>query len=241
MSDTRTAFILAAGMGTRLRDLTANKPKALVELNGKPLISHVIDRLVGQGFNRFVVNTYHFSNMLKDYLTTNYYDYDIVISDESDQLMDTGGGIIKALPYLIENKAVLIHNTDIISDIDLKTTYENFLKRGDDAWLITQKRKSSRKLLFNNNLLIGWKNCDTNEYKWAKNPYNEYTELSFNGIHIAKPEIFKDFELKKCSVIDLYLKLAKEHKIASLEAENSFWFDLGKKEQLAMAEKQIKR
>lgn len=241
MSENRTAFILAAGLGTRLKEMTENRPKALVELNGKPLISHVIDNLTAQGFNKFVVNIHHLGDMIKNYLTSTYPNLIIIISDESAQLMDTGGAIIKALPHFADDKAILIHNTDIVSDIDLRTAYDNFVKSNDDAWLITQDRNSSRKLLFDNNLLIGWKNSQTKEHKWANNPSDRYTELSFNGIHIAKPEIFDGFELKKCSVIDLYLKLAREHRIASLEAECSFWFDLGKKEQLEQAETQLKK
>lgn len=234
----KTAFILAAGLGTRLGELTHDCPKALVELNRKPLIAHVLDNLTAQGFDKFIVNTHHFSKLLIDYLRKDYCHLNIVISDESNHLMDTGGAIIKALPYF-EDDVILIHNVDIISDLDLSKLYTEFENSSDDAWLLTQERNSSRKLLFNNDLLVGWKNSSTDEYKWVDGPKSDYKELSFSGMHIIRPEIFKTFECKPCSVIDLYLQLAKNKTIKSKQIESNYWFDLGKPEQLVNAEKLI--
>lgn len=234
----KTAFILAAGLGTRLGTLTHDRPKALVELNGKPLVSHVLDNLSEQGFDRFIINTHHFSELLISYIKEHYSHLNIGISDESNRLMDTGGAIVQALPYLGED-IVLIHNVDIISDLDLNKLYSEFERSNDDAWLLTQERDSTRKLLFNNDLLVGWRNCSTDAFKWVGNPANEYIELSFSGMHLIRPQIFRSFRCEPCSVIDMYLQLAKNRTIRSRQIGCSYWFDLGKPEQLLKAEKRI--
>ena len=121
-NDKRTAFILAAGLGTRLKELTSDRPKALVELNQKPLLEIVIDNLISQNFNHFVINIHHYGDKILDYFKNKNYDnVTIEISDERDLLLDTGGAILKALPYFKNSKAVLIHNVDIITDEANKT------------------------------------------------------------------------------------------------------------------------
>ena len=117
------AIILAAGLGTRLKELTANKPKALVEINGKPLIAHVIEKLVSSGFTEIVVNVHHFADQLISYLKSNAFGATIHISDEKNQLLDTGGGIFNARQFLSGNEPFLVHNVDIISDINLQELY----------------------------------------------------------------------------------------------------------------------
>ena len=144
-----TAMILAAGLGTRLKELTYDKPKALVEINGKTLLQRTIDTLIANGFERIVINVHHFGNQIIDFVRTHQFDAEILISDEQQQLMDTGGGIIQATPFFTDTEAVLIHNVDIISDVNLKSQYQDFIISGDDAWLLTQDRETARKLLFN--------------------------------------------------------------------------------------------
>lgn len=233
----RTAFILAAGLGTRLKELTNNKPKALVELNKQPLLKVVIENLIHHGFNHFVVNIHHFGEQIIDFLKfQKYQNVEFEISDERDFLLDTGGGILKALPFFKDSNAVLIHNVDIITDIDFKSIYDEFVKSDDAAWLLTQNRSNKRKLAFDNeDNYLGKYNVETKEYDGDKDLRNDFKLLSFSGLHLIKPDFFSGFELKKCYVFDLYKELSKQNKIKSKFVQPKFWFDLGTQEQLQEA------
>lgn len=236
-----TAMILSAGLGTRLKELTNNKPKALVEINGKPLLQHNIENLISNGFHHIVVNVHHFGEQIINFISQNRFDAEILISDERDLLMDTGGGIVKASPLFHNSKAVLIHNVDIISNVDLKAITQQFLDSAEDAWLLTQKRETSRKLLFNDDQqLIGWKNKTEESFKWVGRPYSTYHEMAFSGMHIFRSNLFEGFEERPASVIDLYLTLARQRSIISRPIQANFWFDLGKVEQLKDIERQMK-
>lgn len=254
-----TAMILAAGLGTRLGALTQNRPKALVELNGKPLLQHCIEDLIANGFHHIVINVHYFGEQIIDFFESHHFDADIEISDERDLLMDTGGGIVKATPLFIESKAVLVHNVDIISDVNLGEMSRQFLESKDDAWLLTQDRETNRKLLFDaENQLIGWMNKAEQRFKWvdeseaalrpfewprgpqAQGPSLSYKEMAFSGLHFFRSDLFAGFEVKRSSVIDLYLNLAKTHRIISKPIQPAYWFDLGKPEQLETAENYLK-
>lgn len=227
-----TAMLLAAGLGTRLKTLTQDKPKALVEIAGKTLLQRNIENLIQNGFRTIVVNIHHFGDQVIRFLDTHPFEADIFISDERGALMDTGGGIIQALPFFHDTPAVLVHNVDILSDIPLCDYYQRFKASDDDAWLLTQDRATTRKLLFDTqNLLIGWKQLQESQYKWVKEPTENYKELAFNGIHIFKPALFASCPYQRYSIIDLYLQAAKNHPIRSVEIHPGFWFDIGKIEQ----------
>lgn len=235
-----TAMILAAGLGTRLKELTHDKPKALVEINGKPLLQHTIEALISNGFNHIVINIHHFGQQIIDFVNQHHFDAKILISDERDLLMDTGGGIVKATPLFHGSQAVVVHNVDIISDVNLKTLAKQFIDSGDDAWLLTQYRDTTRKLLFDEaQQLVGWKNKPEERYKWVNGPRDTYNEMAFSGMHIFRSELFADLEEKPMSVIDLYLQLAQQKRIVSQPISPSFWYDLGKAEQLSEIEKQL--
>lgn len=236
-----TAMILAAGLGTRLGALTQDRPKALVELNGKPLLQHCIENLIANGFNHIVVNVHHFGEQIIDFVECHHFDAKIEISDERDLLMDTGGGIVKASPLFKDSKAVLVHNVDIISDVNLSEMSQQFLNSGDDAWLLTQDRETNRKLLFrDDDQLIGWRNKADGSFKWVYDSFGEYQEMAFSGLHFFRSDLFAEFEVKRQSVIDLYLSLAKHNRIISKPIQPDYWFDLGKPEQLEAAENYIK-
>ena len=237
MTHDTTAMILAAGLGTRLKALTQDKPKALVPLNGKPLLQHCIENLIANGFNHIVINVHHFGEQIIDFVESHHFDADIQISDERDLLMDTGGGIIKATPLLKNSKAVLVHNVDIISNVNLGEMNQQFLESGDDAWLLTQDRETNRKLLFReDHQLIGWRNKADGNFKWVYDSFGQYQEMAFSGLHFFLNNLFAEFECKPQSVIDLYLKLAKNNRILSKPIQPDYWFDLGKPEQLEAAE-----
>ena len=246
MKHDTTAMILAAGLGTRLKALTQDKPKALVPLNGKPLLQHCIENLIANGFHRIVINVHHFGEQIIDFVDQNKFDADIEISDERELLMDTGGGIIKAAPLFKDSRAVLVHNVDIISNVNLGEMSQHFLASGDDAWLLTQDRETNRKLLFDDeNLLIGWTNKAEGIFKWVHTENDGpstssgtcvYQEMAFSGLHFFRSDLFAGFEDKPQSVIDLYLQLAKNNRIISKPIRPDYWFDLGKPEQLQAAE-----
>ena len=250
MNHDTTAMILAAGLGTRLGALTQDKPKALVPLNGKPLLQHCIENLIANSFHHIVINVHHFGEQIIDFVEQNKFDADIEISDERDLLMDTGGGIVKATPLFKDSKTVLVHNVDIISNVNLGEMSRQFLDSDDDAWLLTQDRETNRKLLFrDDDQLIGWRNKADGSFKWV-NPEIigpstgsgtlDYNEQAFSGLHFFRSDLFAEFEVKRSSVIDLYLYLAKTDRIISKPIQPDYWFDLGKPEQLLAAENYIK-
>ena len=241
MKNEFSAMILAAGLGTRLGTLTHDKPKALVALNGMPLLQHCIENLMNNGFHHIVINVHHFGEQIIDFVENNKFDADIQISDERDLLMDTGGGIVKATPLFKDSKAVLVHNVDIISDVNLNELSQQFLDSKDDAWLLTQNRETNRKLLFDtDNQLIGWKNKADDSFKWVYDSIGQYQEMAFSGLHFFRSDLFAEFECKPQSVIDLYLNLAKTKRIISKPIQPDFWFDLGKPEQLQAAKNHLK-
>lgn len=184
------AMIFAAGLGTRLRPLTDKMPKALVEVDGKPLIEHVIEKLRKSGFTSIVVNVHHFSNQIIDYLNAHHFGVDIRISDETDKLLDTGGGLRKAAHLFNPDEQVLIHNVDILSNADLRTFYEqgplmtNYATGGKmkaAATLLVSWRKTKRYLLFDADMrLVGWTNIETGEvkspYRWLREYGEEHPE-----------------------------------------------------------------
>lgn len=224
-------MILAAGLGTRLKELTQDRPKALVEVAGKTLLERNIDNLVANGFSTIVVNIHHFGEQIIAFIKKHSYKAQIFISDERGQLMDTGGGIVQALPFFHNTEAVLVHNVDILSDIDLRGYYDEFMSSGDDAWLLTQDRQTTRKLLFDhNNQLVGWRNLGDGTFKWVSGAREQYKELAFNGMHLFKPSLFKEFGWQRYSIIDLYLQQAQTHAVRAIEISPAYWFDIGKAE-----------
>lgn len=230
----RTAFILAAGLGTRLKELTSDRPKALVEINGKPLLELVIDKLISQNFNHFVINIHHFGDKIIDFINNkNYKNVEIEISDEREFLYLTGGAIIKALPYFSKSKAVLIHNVDIFSDVDFQPYYDAFENSNDAAWLFTQDRNNISKVAFDKqDNYLGTYNIQTKDFD-SDRDFSEVCKLmSFSGLHMIKPEYFSDFELKKCHVWSLYKEISKNNNVKSVFIQPDYWFDLGTQEQL---------
>lgn len=246
MNHDTTAMILAAGLGTRLKELTQNKPKAMVPLNGKPLLQHCIENLIANGFHHIVINVHHFGEQIIDFVEHHHFNAEIEISDERDLLMDTGGGIVKATPLFKNSKAVLVHNVDIISNVNLGEMSQQFLDSKDDAWLLTQDRETNRKLLFgDDHQLVGWMNKVEGQYKWVNDEQSgvstgsttlSFNAMAFSGLHFFRSDLFDEFEVKRSSVIDLYLHLAKNNRIISKPIQPDYWFDLGKPEQLNAAE-----
>lgn len=237
------AMIFAAGMGTRLKPMTDNTPKALVPVAGVPMLERLILKLKDAGFTEIVINIHHEGQQIIDFLTANNnFGVQIHISDERDYLLDTGGGIKKAASFLTGKEPFLVHNVDIISDVDLRKMYEDHQKTNPLATLLVSKRTTSRYLLFNNNnRLCGWRNHETGEVKsyypdFDPNLYNQY---AFGGIHVISPEIFEWMEewTGKFPIINFYLSICAKTVIQADPVENLRLFDIGKPEALTEAEK----
>ncbi len=234
------AFILSAGLGTRLAPLTNNKPKALVEVNGKPMLQNLIERLVQQGFDEFCINIHHFGDRVLEFLEHHHhFGVNITLSDERKQLLDTGGAIVKAATFFNGDEPVLVHNVDVFTDMDFAGFMEEHQKSGALVSLVTRNRASSRKLLFDKqNLLAGWKHLENNEVKWVNKPVAEVNERAYSGIYVAAPSYPDKLKGKgSFSIIGEWLRMAKHHAIRGVEYNEGFWFDLGSVDKIAEAER----
>lgn len=244
------AMIFAAGLGSRLRPLTDTMPKALVPIAGKPMLEHVILKLKASGFTEIVINIHHFGEQIINFLKKKEnFGLTIHISDERDLLLDTGGGIKQAACFLKsgsqiseEKENFLVHNVDILSNVDLKEFYAHHVQSQAVATLLVSERKTARYLLFDhNNRLRGWVNKETHEVKPAGLPYAEgqYKEYAFSGIHVLSPEIYAYMNDKwtgKFSIIDFYLSICQDTLIKGYPASDLKLIDIGKPETLAKAE-----
>lgn len=241
----KQAMIFAAGLGTRLRPLTDTMPKALVRVAGQPLLWHVIMKLKKAGFERIVVNVHHFAQQITDYLAANnYFGLDIRISDETGGLLETGGGIKKALPLFDAQSPILIHNVDILSNVDLALFYDFAEQSHADALLLVSQRKTKRYLLFDEEMILdGWTNIETGE---VRSPYPaldpmEMKQLAFSGIHAVSPHVFPLFQQMpdRFGIIDFYLKYCHQYAFLGHEKKNLQLMDVGKIDTLDQAEQFI--
>ena len=224
-------MIFAAGLGTRLKPLTDTMPKALVRVGGQPLLWHVVQKLKSAGYERIVVNVHHFAQQIVDYLAANEnFGLDIRISDETSQLLETGGAIKKARPLFDPSSPVLIHNVDILSNLDIEA-----LELSDaDALLVVSQRKTKRYLQFDDERrLIGWKNIETGEVRGR-----EGYPLAFSGIHILSPSLFPlmDAWPDRFPIMDFYLDVCADHRLMGYEAHDLRLLDVGKLDSLDQAE-----
>lgn len=243
----RQAMIFAAGLGTRLKPLTDTMPKALVPVDGRPLLDINIRRLMAQGYDRFVVNIHHFAQQIVDYVNEQDYAPLVHFSDESAQLLETGGGLKKAAPLFRDDQPILIHNVDILDNVN----YDWFARQhqpDEDAVLLVSRRKTKRYLLFDNAMhLMGWKNIETGE---IKSPYEyvrrtglsqhgeELNMFAFSGIHSFSPRLFSLMERfpDRFPIIDFYLSVCHRAPIVGLVKDDLRLMDVGKLETLDQAE-----
>lgn len=238
-------MIFAAGLGSRLKPLTDTMPKAMVPIAGRPMLEHVILKLKAAGFTEIVINIHHFGDQILDFLKANgNFGLTIHISDERELLLDTGGGVRKARPFFENSdEPFLIHNVDILSDVNLKELYDYHLQSGTVATLLASRRKTSRYLLFDmDKRLCGWINKDTEQVKPKGLYYDRslYQEYAFSGIHVLSPAIFQWMTSPcwdgKFSIMDFYLATCRQVNYGGYLAEKLHLIDIGKPETLAKAE-----
>lgn len=236
------AMIFAAGLGTRLKPLTDTMPKALVPVCGKPLLYHVMMKLVAAGYDDIVVNVHHFPDQIIDYLNTHDFGVRVRVSDERDFLRETGGGVRYAKELLVGPEPFLVHNVDIVSNLDLGWLHE---QRRPEALstLVVSERKTQRYLLFDDDgRLKGWTNVATGE---IRSPYpdidpDQCRKLAFAGIHLMSPDIFEAFEKlgfgERFSIMDFYLSACAEYPVYAAVPPSFRLVDVGKFDQLPEAE-----
>lgn len=232
------AMIFAAGMGTRLQPFTDNHPKALAQVNGVPLLERNIKYLQSYGINDFVINIHHFGGQILAFLAENdNFGANIEISNESDELLETGGGLLFAKRFLENEKTFLIMNVDILTDLNITNLINIHELKGGMVTLAVSDRDSTRKLMFNDKMYLkGWKNLTTNK-KTVVGGIFKLRELAFSGVHCVNSEIFtKITRTGKFSIVDEYLDLMKEDIIIGYQHTANL-IDVGKPESVAEAEK----
>ncbi len=230
------AMLFCAGLGTRLRPITNDIPKALVLVNDKTLLHRNIEYLNSYGITDFVINIHHFGNKILDYLEKHEnFGMNIEISNEQDKILETGGGLKKAAPFLSKEDFIVM-NVDILTDMNLEKMVNFHNKEKPMATLAITNRESSRKLLFNDQKeLCGWCNKISGEKVMAK-PDALFDEFAFSGIHIISPHFFKQMNRSdKHSIIDPYLKAAKNHTLLGYDHSGGILIDVGKHETLQQA------
>ncbi|ODT52007.1 MAG: hypothetical protein BGP01_04400 [Paludibacter sp. 47-17] len=235
------AMIVAAGLGTRLKPLTDTMPKALVPVAGKPLLGHVIDKLVAGGITELVINLHHFPGQIVRYVEANHsFGIPVYFSDETDGLLETGGAIRKARTWLDTGEPFLVHNVDILSNLDIAALVEQHRRTNPLATLVVSERETFRYFLFDDDMhLRAWTNLKTGQVK----PENlqdagRYRKLAFSGIQVLSPEIFNlmDAWPERFSITDFYLESLKANTCIGYMQENYRMMDVGKIETLKEAE-----
>lgn len=236
-SSITTAMLFAAGLGTRLKPFTDHHPKALAMVNGKPLLQRNIEYLKGFGISEFVINVHHFADQIHDFLMKNEnFGVDIQISDESDVVLETGGGLVKARNYF-GNDPFLVMNVDILTDLNISDMIQFHFENKPLVTLAVSHRQSSRKLLFEENMqLKGWINLNSGEKILQSDDL--LNEFAFSGIHIIEPKIFDQMPGSgKFSIMTTYMELMKNEKILGFDHSGGILIDVGRPESVQEAER----
>ena len=228
-----SGFIFAAGLGTRLYPLTANKPKALVRCQNKTLLDNAIDKMWECGIRDIIVNVHHFADMMLDALRQHPHAANIRISDERAYLRDTAGGLKFAEPLWMDSDLLLLYNVDILSDLDLSKLIDHHIQQQAEATLAVRHRLTQRYFLFNepDRQLCGWENVKTGEKILAQNA-GKQDRLAFSGIHVINTGFTHAIpSVEKSSITRFYLENANHHRIIGYPHDADQWLDVGKFEE----------
>ena len=226
-------MIFAAGLGTRLRPLTDTTPKALIEVEGTPLLEHIITKLRAFGLEGLIINIHHHAQQIIDFVRARGdFGMEIVFSHEPD-LLSTGGGLKQAGWFLRDSDPFLLHNVDVLTDLPLADMLQQHRQRAPLASIAVRQRDTQRYFLFDESLqLCGWESLQSGEKRIAREGAGTLQRLSFMGIHIISPRIFSLFEESgRFSIVDAYLRLASAgESIIGYRDDHSRWLDLGRME-----------
>ena len=232
------ALIFAAGLGTRLKPLTDTMPKALVPVGGKPLLQHVMEKLVAAGFDEITINLHHFPQQIRDFVAAHDgFGARVSFSDESDLLRETGGGLRHARPLLEGDEPFLVHNVDILSNLDLNA-FRACHQPGDLATILVSDRPTQRYFLFDDERrLVGWTNLATGQVRspWPGIDPDCCTRLAFSGIHWIDPAVFPLLEPwpERFSIVDFYLHVCRTHTVRAAVIPGLEIHDVGKLQELS--------
>lgn len=233
------AMIFAAGLGTRLRPLTDTVPKALIEVGGISMLERVAWRLVEAGATRLIINAHHHAEQIERLVAKREgFGVETFISDESEELLDTGGGLYNASRFFRRDLPFLVHNADILTDFDLRAFYNAHSQSDALATLAVMHRESSRYLLFDGErYLCGYGNSAAGREELSREPRGGAERSGFCGVHVISPEIFDLItERGIFSIIALYMRLSREgFRIAPYDIDGARWIDIGKPDQLERA------
>ena len=232
------AMIFAAGLGTRLKPWTDKHPKALAVVNGKSLLQRNIEYLQQAGITEVIVNVHHFADQIIEAVSIHKgWGSSVTISDETDVVLETGGGLQKAAWYFAGEKDFVVMNADILIDLDMRSMIAAHRQSGSIATLAVSDRKSSRYLLFNEQQqLCGWENVQTGEQKIIRKEMPLY-QRAFSGIHVINSNLFPLIEQKgKFSMIDVYLTVAANNTVKAFDHSGTKFIDVGKPESIEKAE-----
>lgn len=229
------AMIMAAGKGTRLGLITDSLPKVLVDINGKSVLQRAVEKCSLHGFDEIIVNVHHFAGqVIAETERLKRLGYKLAVSDESERLLETGGGLFNARRFF-DNGPFLLYNADIITDLDLNQLLNYHFEKKGIATLAVRHRKGNRYFLAGcDGILSGWCNKATGE-EIIKRPGNDLYEVAFSGIHIIEPEIFNYMSDGVYSMTSVYLDLAARHRIYTRLYDEGYWFDMGTPEMLESA------
>lgn len=236
------AMILAAGLGTRLLPLTEEKPKALVPFRGIPLVERVIRNLASAGIDRIMVNVHHFADQLIDFL--DHLDIPgirIAVSDEREMLLDTGGALLHARDFLSEEGDFLVHNVDVLTNLDIPALIEAHQRSEAFATLAVKKRPTSRSLLFDERgFLSGWRHNETGETRIVRKGGGNLEDYGNSCVQVVSRELFRVYpETRPMNLTDMYLDLAGRHRIQPFIHNEDYWFDLGTYENYLKSDKEV--
>lgn len=238
------ALILAAGLGTRLGELTRTKPKPLIEVGGTPMLELVARRLIAAGVDRLIINTHHLGEQIVDFVEARGgFGVEVAFSHESRAPLETGGAVLHARHLLRGDSPFFLHNSDILTDLPLDELYRHHVKRKPLATLAVMDRPSSRYLLFDDEGLLGRADEGKQLSLEARAPVGEARRQAFAGVHVISPEFPALLEEKGAfSILDPYLRLvAAGYKIEEFHVDGSHWIDIGKPEQLEQANRLARR
>jgi NDP-sugar pyrophosphorylase family protein len=238
----KKAMILAAGLGSRLGSLTQEQPKALVKVGAIPMIDRLLIKLQEVGIEEVMINLHHLADMIKTHVNNQTHNgIEIRFSHETDLLLDTGGALVAAKNFFRGDLPVLIHNVDILTNLDISVMTDYHLKHQAQATLFVSGRSSQRALLFDKNFqLCGWTNLKTDEIKWVNHPSDNLSPLAYNGVWLAQPEFIHQIPFKeKFSIIDAWLHMAKNKSVIGYRNDQVSWHDLGTVEKISHAEDQL--
>jgi NDP-sugar pyrophosphorylase family protein len=236
------AMILAAGLGTRLRPLTDNKPKALIPFKAIPLLERIIRNLALAGIDHIIVNVHHFAGQVREFLDQlELPGVKLSVSNETEHLMDTGGALLHAREYFINEKDFLVHNVDVITNLDIRARVT--AHRGSDALatLAVKKRPTSRSLLFDENgLLSGWRHNETGEESLIRETGAGLDDYGNSCVQVINKEFFTRFpENRALNLTNMYLELARDSQIRAFIHNEDYWYDVGRYENYLKADKEV--